>query len=109
MERCVPKCAWARALCPSKWPTVSVFAGTSFVGRSQVARVMAELPDQMQPEPIIVGPHQPQTRTELQAWVRDHLHLTSALEAELLQAIDAVFSRHERMWRATEQGTRPPI
>ena len=63
---------------------------------------MAELPEQMQPEPIHVAPDQPQTRTELRAWVRDHLRLASALEAELLQAIDAVFSRHERLWRESK-------
>jgi len=63
---------------------------------------MAELPEQMQSEPIHAAPDQPQTRTELRAWVRDHLHLASALEAELLQAIDAVFSRHERLWRESK-------
>jgi diguanylate cyclase (GGDEF)-like protein len=53
----------------------------------------------MQPEKIGDDPHQPQTRTELQAWVRDRLRLPSAVEAELLQAFDAVFSRHERLWQ----------
>ena len=45
----------------------------------------------------------PQTRTELQAWVRDHLGLAPTVEAELLQAIDAVFSRHERLWQESKQ------
>jgi diguanylate cyclase (GGDEF)-like protein len=34
--------------------------------------------------------------------VRDHLRLPSAVEAELLQAIDAVFSRHERLWQESK-------
>src|SRR5260221_9296594 len=48
-------------------------------------------------------PAQPQTRTELQAWVREHLALTSTLEASLLTAIDAVFTRHERLWQESKQ------
>ena len=63
---------------------------------------MAELPEQMQPEQINLAPHQPQTRTELQAWIHDHLRLASAVEAELLQTIDAVFSRQERLWRESK-------
>src|SRR5438132_6571147 len=47
--------------------------------------------------------HQPQTRSELQAWIRDHLRLASTLEAELLAAIDAVFTRHERLWQESKQ------
>ena len=45
---------------------------------------------------------QPQTRNELQAWVRDQLKLPPALEAALLAAIDAVFSRHERLWQESK-------
>jgi diguanylate cyclase (GGDEF)-like protein len=45
---------------------------------------------------------QPQTRNELQAWVRDHLRLTAPLETSLLSAIDAVFSRHERLWQESK-------
>ena len=55
----------------------------------------------MQPE-ISPDPHQPQTRTELQVWVREHLHVPSAVKAELLQAIDAVFSRHEQLWQESK-------
>jgi diguanylate cyclase (GGDEF)-like protein len=55
----------------------------------------------MQPD-TITSPHPPQTRTELQAWVRERLHLPPAIEAELLQAIDAVFSRHERLWQESK-------
>jgi len=46
---------------------------------------------------------QPQTRNELQAWVRERLTLTPALETALLSAIDAVFSRHERLWQESKQ------
>src|SRR6266545_4503196 len=46
---------------------------------------------------------QPQTRHDLQAWVREHLHLPSHLETSLLAAIDAVFTRHERLWQESKQ------
>ena len=46
---------------------------------------------------------QPQTRNELQAWVRQQLTLEPALEASLLAAIDAVFTRHERLWQESKQ------
>ena len=45
---------------------------------------------------------QPQTRNELQAWVREQLKLPAGLEARLLAAIDAVFSRHERLWQESK-------
>ena len=46
---------------------------------------------------------QPQTRNELQAWVRERLTLTPTLETALLSAIDAVFTRHERLWQESKQ------
>src|SRR5919204_6804001 len=46
---------------------------------------------------------QPQTRHDLQEWVREHLHLQPHLEASLLAAIDAVFTRHERLWQESKQ------
>ena len=51
------------------------------------------------PGEISADANQPHTRTELKAWVREHLHLHSPVEAELLQVIDAVFSRQERLWQ----------
>jgi diguanylate cyclase (GGDEF)-like protein len=45
---------------------------------------------------------QPQTRNELQCWVREQLKLPPALETSLLNAIDAVFSRHERLWQESK-------
>jgi diguanylate cyclase (GGDEF)-like protein len=45
----------------------------------------------------------PETRTELQAWVRRELRLSATLEAALLAAIDSVFSRHERLWQDSKQ------
>src|SRR6266478_7742435 len=47
-------------------------------------------------------PAQPQTRNELQVWVREQLKLPAGLEARLLAAIDAVFSRHERLWQESK-------
>jgi len=46
---------------------------------------------------------QPQTRYDLQAWVREHLHLPPHLETSLLAAIDTVFTRHERLWQESKQ------
>src|SRR6476660_3217090 len=49
-----------------------------------------------------VSASQPQTRNELQQWVRDTLHLPVQLESALLEAIDAVFTRHERLWQESK-------
>ena len=56
----------------------------------------------MRSEQVTVPEPQPQTRNELQAWVREHLRLASPLETSLLAAIDAVFSRHERLWQESK-------
>jgi diguanylate cyclase (GGDEF)-like protein len=45
----------------------------------------------------------PQTRSELHVWIREHLGLTPALEASLLEAIDGVFRRHEHLWQESKQ------
>src|SRR3982075_2791289 len=47
-------------------------------------------------------PTQPQTRNELQGWGREHLKLPTPLETALLAAIDAVFTRHERLWQESK-------
>jgi len=46
---------------------------------------------------------QPRTRNELQAWIHEHLKLPPALEQSLLTAMDAVFTRHERLWQESKQ------
>ena len=56
----------------------------------------------MRSEDVSVPGPQPQTRNELQSWVRDHLSLSSTIETSLLNAIDAVFSRHERLWQESK-------
>jgi PleD family two-component response regulator len=56
----------------------------------------------MRPEKATEPGPQPQTRNELQNWVRGQLHLPSQLEAALLRAIDAVFTRHERLWQESK-------
>ncbi len=56
----------------------------------------------MRPEKVPAPGALPQTRTELQAWVRDQLELPVALETALLAAIDAVFTRHERLWQESK-------
>jgi diguanylate cyclase (GGDEF)-like protein len=45
---------------------------------------------------------QPQTRNELQTWVREQLGLSAPVESALLNAIDAVFTRHERLWQESK-------
>src|SRR5437868_15171793 len=56
-----------------------------------------------QPEKTAAGEAaQPQTRNELQAWVREQLKLPAPLETLLLGAIDAVFTRHERLWQESK-------
>ncbi|HEY1909751.1 MAG TPA: GGDEF domain-containing protein [Vicinamibacterales bacterium] len=46
---------------------------------------------------------EPQTRHELQTWVRQHLSLQPGDQAALLAAVDAVLSRHERQWQESKQ------
>jgi diguanylate cyclase (GGDEF)-like protein len=56
----------------------------------------------MRPEKASPPGPLPQTRNELQTFVRERLNLPSPLETELLNAIDAVFSRHERLWQESK-------
>jgi diguanylate cyclase (GGDEF)-like protein len=56
----------------------------------------------MRSEKVKASQAQPQTRNELQGWVREQLKLAPALETSLLSAIDAVFSRHERLWQESK-------
>jgi diguanylate cyclase (GGDEF)-like protein len=56
----------------------------------------------MRPEPAPEPASPPETRSELQSWVRSRLHLPGPLESALLNAIDAVFSRHERLWQESK-------
>src|SRR3954449_8908978 len=56
----------------------------------------------MRPEKAPSPGPQPQTRNELQTFVRERLNLPAHLETELLTAIDAVFSRHERLWQESK-------
>ena len=56
----------------------------------------------MRSEKLTESDPQPQTRNELQSWVREQLKLPPAIETALLAAIDAVFSRHERLWQESK-------
>jgi GGDEF domain-containing protein len=56
----------------------------------------------MRPDKLPTDGPQPQTRTELQAWVRERLQLSPAVEQALLVAIDGVFTRHERLWQESK-------
>jgi diguanylate cyclase (GGDEF)-like protein len=47
--------------------------------------------------------HAPQTLNELQVWIQQHLRLTAELEAQLIAAVDSVFTRHERLWQESKQ------
>jgi GGDEF domain-containing protein len=46
---------------------------------------------------------QPQTRSDLVAWIRRHLSLSAEQEAALLAAVDSVLGRHERLWQESKQ------
>jgi GGDEF domain-containing protein len=59
--------------------------------------------DFMRSDKVTTAAPQPQTRNELQAWVHERLRLEPALEAALVAAIDAVFTRHERLWQESKQ------
>jgi diguanylate cyclase (GGDEF)-like protein len=63
--------------------------------------VKADRPD-MRPAKVSVTRPLPQTRTELQQWVRSQLRLAADSETALLEAIDAVFTRHERLWQESK-------
>src|SRR3982751_2936956 len=56
----------------------------------------------MRPDKLPTTGPQPQTRSELQTWVRERLQLSPAAEQTLLNAIDAVFTRHERLWQESK-------
>jgi len=45
----------------------------------------------------------PQTRSDLHQWVRDRMHLPAGQEQALLDAIDSVFMKHERLWQQSKQ------
>ena len=45
----------------------------------------------------------PQTRTELDEWIRDHLTVSPTDRARLLTAIDVVFTRHQRLWQESKE------
>ena len=56
----------------------------------------------MQPDKLRSQPALPQTRSELQAWIRETLRLSPQVEQSLVAAIDAVFTRHERLWQESK-------
>ena len=56
----------------------------------------------MRPEKAVESASLPQTRNELQRWVHEHLRLPNSSEQALLNAIEAVFSRHERLWQESK-------
>jgi diguanylate cyclase (GGDEF)-like protein len=45
----------------------------------------------------------PQTRSELDSWIRAALRLTPADETNLMRAIDTVFSRYQALWEASKE------
>jgi diguanylate cyclase (GGDEF)-like protein len=74
----------------------AVVNGTSFeVAPRFPMRARANYPDRIET--------QPETRSELQQWVRDTLRLSGTQEQALLDAIDSVFLNHERLWQQSKQ------
>lgn len=57
----------------------------------------------MRPQRLMQSEPLPETRNELQVWVRRQLGLPPHLEHSLIEAFDAVFSRHERLWQESKQ------
>ena len=45
----------------------------------------------------------PESRSELHQWVREQIPLSPSHERALLDAIDAVFVQHERLWQQSKQ------
>jgi GGDEF domain-containing protein len=45
---------------------------------------------------------EPETRAELQRWVRENIHVPPLVQASLLSAIEGVFVRHERLWQESK-------
>jgi diguanylate cyclase (GGDEF)-like protein len=45
----------------------------------------------------------PETRNELRAWIRSHALIPSEIRGVLLDAIDAVFDRHEHLWEESKR------
>jgi diguanylate cyclase (GGDEF)-like protein len=45
----------------------------------------------------------PETLNDLHHWIREQLSLSQAHQDSLIQAVDAVFARHETMWQASKQ------
>jgi diguanylate cyclase (GGDEF)-like protein len=57
----------------------------------------------MRARKVIQTGSQPETRSDLHQWVRERLHLATAQEQALLDAIDSVFLQHERLWQQSKQ------
>jgi len=57
----------------------------------------------MRARKVIQAGAQPETRTDLHQWIRDRLHLPTAQEQALLEAIDKVLVQHERLWQQSKQ------
>src|SRR5579872_6545357 len=56
----------------------------------------------MRYERALDGEPLPQTRSELQTWIKSHLRLPAPIETSLMNAVDAVFARHERLWQESK-------
>ena len=52
----------------------------------------------MRTQRLVKMPTLPHTRAELQHWMREAIRLSPADETALLEAFDAVFTRHEQLW-----------
>lgn len=57
----------------------------------------------MQPDPSAPHAALPETRNELRAWIRSHPQVPMPLRAMLLEAVDAVFDRHEHLWEESKR------
>jgi diguanylate cyclase (GGDEF)-like protein len=53
--------------------------------------------NQFRPSPF------PQSRSELEEWLHEHLALPPDLESVVVTAIDSVFTRHKRLWETSKE------
>jgi diguanylate cyclase (GGDEF)-like protein len=77
--------------------------GTVFEGKHSPALLSYGRAQQpMSPEEKDEETAGPETRAELQGWIREHIHVPPLVQAELIAAIDTVFTRHERLWQESK-------
>ncbi len=68
--------------------------------RSQKAESLHARSQKAEPFRVLTPPD---TLSDLRLWIREQLPLQAAQQQSLIQAIDAVFARHENLWQESKQ------